>query len=64
MSYHTLRTRPRCERLADRSVNDPVAVGLPVTLLLALVHPFWTLAALLALAGGYWLSVGRRPDSS
>jgi hypothetical protein len=50
MSHHTLRTRPRCERLADRSVADPVALALPAAVALALVHPLGPVVVLLALA--------------
>jgi hypothetical protein len=50
--------------LADRSVTDPTVVGLPVVALLAIVHPIWALAALIALVCGYWLSPDRRPDLS
>ncbi|MFB6195862.1 MAG: hypothetical protein ABEI80_06800 [Haloplanus sp.] len=40
MRHHTtLRTRPRCERLADRTGSGPLATVLLTALLLALVHP-------------------------
>jgi len=47
--HTTPSTRPRCERLADRTEYDPILTALSVVPLLALVHPVAPVAALLLL---------------
>jgi hypothetical protein len=47
----TPSTRPRCERLADRTESDPFLTALLILPILALVHPVVPVAALLVLCG-------------